>query len=159
MVVGDPIVKNVKNWELSTKDDLFVVRSFPGAKTDDMESYIKPTRKGKPERIIIHCGTNDLKNNTPQSIADKILLLAKSSQQENNTVLVSSIVPKKDHLDKKGKEINNILEKRCNEMNLAFISHGNIRTRYHCNNDGLHLNDKGVTLFTKNILPALNKVA
>ena len=44
-------------------------------------------------------------------------------------------------------------------MNLAFISHGNIRTRYHCNFDGLHLNDKGATLFTENILPALNKVA
>ena len=48
---------------------------------------------------------------------------------------------------------------RCNEMNLAFISHGNIRTRYHCNYDGLHLNDKGATLFTENILSALNKAA
>ena len=106
-----------------------------------MESYIKPTLKNKPERIIIHCGTNDLKNNTPQSIGDNILSLAKSSQQENNTVFVSSIVPRKDHLDKKCKEVNIIFEKRCNEMNLAFISHGNISTRYHCNYDGLHLND------------------
>ena len=76
-----------------------------------MESHIKPTLKNKPERIIIHCGTNDLKNNKPQSIADNILSLAKSSQQETNTVLVSSIVPRKDHLDKKGKEVNIILEK------------------------------------------------
>ena len=53
VVVGDSIVKNVKGWELSTKDDLFVVRSFPGAKTDDMESYIKATLKNKPERIIV----------------------------------------------------------------------------------------------------------
>ena len=44
-------------------------------------------------------------------------------------------------------------------MNLVFISHGNIRTRYHCNYDGLHLNDKGATLFTENIFSALNKVA
>ena len=80
MVVGDSIVKIVKG--------LFVVRSFPGAKTADMESYIKPTLKKKPERVIIHCGTNYLKNNTPQSIADNILSLAKSNQQENNTVLV-----------------------------------------------------------------------
>ena len=78
MVVGDSIVKIVKG--------LFVVRSFPGAKTDDMESYIKPIKK--PERVIIHCGTNYLKHNTPQSIADNILSLAKSNQQENNTVLV-----------------------------------------------------------------------
>ena len=44
-------------------------------------------------------------------------------------------------------------------MKLAFISYGNIRTRSRCNYDGLHLNDKGATLFTENILSALNKVA
>ena len=43
-------------------------------------------------------------------------------------------------------------------MNLAFISHDNIRTHYLCNYDGLHLNDKGVTLFTENFLSALNKI-
>ena len=59
MLVGDSIVKKVKGWELSTKNDLFVVRSFRGAKTYNMESYIKPTLKNKPERIIIHCGSND----------------------------------------------------------------------------------------------------
>ena len=42
---------------------------------------------------------------------------------------------------------------------MAFISHGNIRTRYHCNYDGFHLNDKGATLLTKNVFSALNKVA
>ena len=42
---------------------------------------------------------------------------------------------------------------------MAFISHGNIRTRYHCNYDGLYLNDKGASLFTENILSALSKVA
>ena len=152
MVVGDSIVKKVKSFELSTKDDLFVVRSFPGAKTADMESYIKPTLKIKPERIIIHFRTNDLKNNTPQSIADNVLSLAKSSQQENNTVLVSPIVPRKNNLDNKGKEVNIILEKRCNEINLAFISHGNIRTRFHCSYDGLHLNDNGATFFTESSL-------
>ena len=44
-------------------------------------------------------------------------------------------------------------------MNLAYISHGNMRTRYHCNYDGFHFNDKDATLFTKSILSALNKVA
>ena len=33
------------------------------------------------------------------------------------------------------------------------------RTRYHCNYDGLHLNDIGATLITENILSELNKVA
>ena len=35
-----------------------------------------------------------------------ILSLAKSGQQENNTVLVCSIVPRNDHLVKKGKGVN-----------------------------------------------------
>ena len=108
VVAGDSIVKKVKGWELPNEDDLFVVRSFPGAKADHMESYIKPTLKNKPEFIIIHCGTNDLKNKTPKSVAGNILLLAKSSQQENNIVLISSIAPRKDHLDKKGKKVNTI---------------------------------------------------
>ena len=43
-------------------------------------------------------------------------------------------------------------------MNLAFISRGNVRRRYHWNYDGLLLNDKGDTLFTENILSALNEV-
>ena len=71
-----------------------------------MESYIKPTLKNKPERIIIHCRTNDPQNRTAQSIAKNISSLAKSNQRENNTVLLSSIVPRNDHLDKKGKEVN-----------------------------------------------------
>ena len=104
--------------------------------------------KPKHERIIIHCGTNNLKNNMVKSTADNISPLPKSSQQENNIALVSSNVPRKYHLDKKGKEVNI----RCNEMYLASMSHGSIRTRYHCNYDGLHLNDKGATLFTKNVI-------
>ena len=68
VVVGDSIVKKVKGWELSTEDYLFVVKSFPGAKTDVMGSCIKAILENKPERIIIHCVTNDLKNNMPESV-------------------------------------------------------------------------------------------
>ena len=44
-------------------------------------------------------------------------------------------------------------------MSLAYISHGNLRTRYPCNYDDFHLNDIGATWFTENIISALNKVA
>ena len=40
VVVGDSIIKKIKGWELSTKDDIFVFKSFSGTKTNDMESYI-----------------------------------------------------------------------------------------------------------------------
>ena len=48
VVVGDSIIKKVKGWELSTKDYLFVVRSFPGAKTDDMNPILNPHLKTNP---------------------------------------------------------------------------------------------------------------
>ena len=40
VVVGDSVIKKIKGWELSTKDDIFVFKSFSGTKTNDMESYI-----------------------------------------------------------------------------------------------------------------------
>ena len=44
-------------------------------------------------------------------------------------------------------------------MNVAFISLDNMRTCYHFIYDCLRLHDKGATLFTENILSALNKIA
>ena len=61
VLVGDSIVKDVKGWEISDRENKFVVRLFPGAKTDDMKSYVVPTIKQKPATIVIHCGTNDFK--------------------------------------------------------------------------------------------------
>ena len=73
-----------------------------------MESHIKPTLKNRPEGIIIHCRTNDLKNNTSQSMADNFLPLPKS-RKENNKKITPSLylpfVPRKDLLDKKGKRL------------------------------------------------------
>ena len=44
-------------------------------------------------------------------------------------------------------------------LRLHYITLHYMVTRYHCNYDGLHLNDKDAALFTENILSALNKVA
>ena len=62
-----------------------------------------------------------MKTSKPQSIPENIFSLAKLSQQENNTVLVSSNDPRKDHLDKKGKEVNIISEKKMKLTWLLFL--------------------------------------
>ena len=56
-----------------------------------MISYVTPTLKNSPERIVIHCGRNDLKLRAPQSIADDIVTLVGSSKQGNNNVIVSAL--------------------------------------------------------------------
>ena len=50
------------------------VRSFPGATTADMEHYLQPSLATKPKAIILHVGTNDLKNSSSaRNVAEKIV--------------------------------------------------------------------------------------
>ena len=64
VILGDSIVKEVKGWELSDEKNKVVTKQFSGATTDDMKSYIQPTISNDPECIVLHCGTNNLKQNT-----------------------------------------------------------------------------------------------
>ena len=59
VILGDPIVKELKEWELSDENNIIVTKHFSGATTDDMNSYIQPTISNDPEFIVLHCGTNE----------------------------------------------------------------------------------------------------
>ena len=74
------------------------VRPFLSAKTIDMVDYIKPTQRDfNPDVYLLHVGTNDLSSNkSPEQISLDILNLANSLKLDNNTVIVSSIVPRDD---------------------------------------------------------------
>ena len=54
-------------------------QSLLGAGTQDTKDYIKPTTARKSDMVILHTGTNDLKNNQNQSDVDnEIINLAKN---------------------------------------------------------------------------------
>ena len=94
---GDSIIKDIKGLEISDRENKFFVRHFPGAKTDDMKSYVVPAIKQNPEAIVIHCGTNDLKTEKDhRKIADKILGLSHQRKTDDNIVMISGIVPWND---------------------------------------------------------------
>ena len=64
----------MKDWEISDRENKFVMRQFPGAKADDRKSCLVPTIKQNSETIIINCSTNDLKTEKYyRKIADKII--------------------------------------------------------------------------------------
>jgi hypothetical protein len=50
------------------------VKSFSGSKIEDMKDYLKPLNRRKPDKIILHIGTNNLKDSsaTPQQLAEGI---------------------------------------------------------------------------------------
>ena len=103
-IVGDCIIKDGYGWELSDKENKVVVKQFSGSTTEDMKTYIQPPLKRDPDRVIIHVGTNDLRSNQdPETIAKNIIDIAKSSKTNKNEILLSSIVPRRDSLNGKGK--------------------------------------------------------
>ena len=65
VVAGDSIVKDLIGGKMS-KDDpnhFYVVKPFPGATLEDMKDFIKPLTRKKPDKLILHVGTNNLKHN------------------------------------------------------------------------------------------------
>ena len=58
--------------------------------------------------------------------------------------------------DRKGKEANVILKKKCNDKNLTFVDNGNINTRM-LNKSGLHLNEYDTTQLVNNSYSHMKK--
>ena len=140
VLVGDSIIKDIKGWEISDRENKFVVRHFPGAKTDDMISYVVPKIKQNPETIAIHSGTNDLKTEKDhRKIADNILGLAHQCKADDNTVMISGIVPRDNNLNDDASKVNKIFREVCSKRNIGFIDNENINPRYNCNRSKLHL--------------------
>ena len=73
-----PMVKDIEDWKMSsrTRDE----------KTKDTKSYVIPTVEQKPDNIILHTGTNDLKTIvTPEEITMGILNLAMTCKTDTNS--------------------------------------------------------------------------
>ena len=116
-----------------------------------MEDYIKPTVKLSPKQIVLHCGTNNLPSSEdPETIAKNIINLTKNIKADTATVTISGIVPRRDTFNPKAKQVNETLKKIGKEEKIPLISHHGINARFHLNNHGLHLNDKGATRLAQN---------
>ena len=156
-IVGDSIVKDVKGWELSTENHKVVVKSFSGATTKDMSTYVKPSLERSPKNLILHSGTNDLRHvNDSMDVANAIVKLAVSMKTDDNQIIVSGLVPRGDNLNGKVVMVNNALRRECAKRNIFFIEHDNINPRLHCNRSKLHLNKEGTNIFMQNIIECLN---
>ena len=90
---------------------------------------MKPSIRAKPNRFILHIGTNDLSSNRPpDEIAKAIIDLASELKSEKSSVNISSVIMRADkpELNKKGNEVNHYLKEMCNRKNFYFIDHSKI---------------------------------
>ena len=119
-ILGDSMVKKLNGYLLTRKvrhKFLVKVRPFSGAKVSCMVDHVKPTlRDDKPDHIILHTGTNDLRSEkTSSNIAKSIVDLAMSLKSSGSSVIVSGIVPRFDNLNNKASEVNNRLALMCKD--------------------------------------------
>ena len=97
VIAGDSLVKNVQGWKVSNSRRIkTVVKAFPGASVEDMFDYIKPTIKRHPEEIVLHVGTNDLKNSDSRKVEERIVDLGNCIEAESpeTKVTISNLLPR-----------------------------------------------------------------
>ena len=68
VIVGDSMIKHVKGWGMSSATNRVTVKSFSGATIDDMSDFMKPVLRKKPENVIVHIGTNNLRKGDAKSV-------------------------------------------------------------------------------------------
>ena len=98
-----------------------------------------PQYQNDPDDIVLHCDTNDLRQNfSAVEIGQKILELAASCKSDSNNILVSGIVQLRGKLNAKTAQVNSFLKNTCGKRNVCFINYSNINPTYHCNQSGIH---------------------
>ena len=138
-------------------DNIILVKPLPGARTKVLKHYVSPDLEKKPDLVILHTVTNDLKSvSSPEEIANEITSLALSVKEKGHQIAVSGILPRGDSFSKKAKNVNDCLEIKCKDHNIDFISNKNINTRSHLNQDRLHPTRKGQYMMGNNFSTFIN---
>ena len=153
-IVGDSMIKSLNrraiNQAIRSHD--VHLKTFGGAKIEDMRDYVVPTLRTKPETLILHCGTNNLKNENEERIANKIIALAVDIKKNVPNVAVSGIVFRADsQMEHKIRRVNYLVEVGVKEYDIAFISQDNIEAG-HLDKWGLHLNFYGTNVLAGNFV-------
>ena len=114
-----------------------------------------------PDTLVIHGGTNSLRDETrsAQQIANEVLSIGATAVELGvNNVIVSGIVKRKNgmELERKRRQVNELLSKLSLDNNFLYINNDNITLNDICD-DRVHLEESGNVKIANNILNTLNR--
>ena len=91
------MIKHVNGREVS-RDNSAKMRRHPGATTDDIIGYVRPTAHKRPDLIIIHTSTNDIQNNvnTLQKVRKVITTIKEIDVNNEIQIAFSSVIHRGD---------------------------------------------------------------
>ena len=156
VVLGDSMIRRLQPNKIreSTKKHV-IIKTFAGATTDEMSDYAKPSIRNELSHIIIHVGTNDLKNSHPSTIAQNVYNLCDevTANSPNISISISEIIQRKDNqeMNLKALEVNRLFADICRSRDWSLISHTNI-AEGSLDRSGLHLNPQGTALLASNFI-------
>ena len=122
------MIKHVNGREVS-RDDSIKIRCNPGATTDDIIDYVRPSARKKLDMIIIHTGTNDIQNkvNVLQKVRKVITTIKEIDVNNEIQIAFSNIIHRDDQdFEEEIKEINRKLENLCKGKGIKFINTNDI---------------------------------
>ena len=102
VIVGDSMIKHLDKRRLqrsiTSKPHKVRTETYSGANIAAMKHHIKPCLESKPEKIILHVGTNDLCNKEATEIAEGIIEVGQLIKQESRKteIIISQIVNRTD---------------------------------------------------------------
>lgn len=87
---------------MGSRNNRVAVHNFTGATIEEIEEqYIQPTLKSKPDTIILHAGTNNLKTDDPHAVAEKLIKLCETVERESpdSMIAISELTHRTDSKD------------------------------------------------------------
>ena len=109
------------------------VETYRGSTTDAMTYYIKPCLAKQPDQIVLHVGTNDIRDKQPKEIVDGIMKIQHIIKKESpeTVVAVSELIHRNNKVEysQKVKKVNILLAKACRQNNsmLLYSAHKHLR--------------------------------
>ena len=120
VIIGDSMLNNINSRGLSKSKELDVL-NFPGATISDVSTKIDDVLNKKPASLIIHVGTNDLKNGINLLLNVKKIVNKTNKISPNVDLTFSSIIFRKDkkNLEKTRADANSRLKNFCRQKKLT----------------------------------------
>ena len=122
-----------------------------------MERYLIPIVQKKPSNIILHVGTNSAKNLPSRTVLDNLLKLKALVKDSLPTCKVIISTPTLRTDDGQAQITVSQLTKHLLQIKIDTVNNNNISIR-HLGSKGLHLNQSGSKLLSKNFLNAIEKI-
>ena len=106
-----------------------------------------PLLRKEPDEIILHVGTNNIRDESPRSVAEDIVNMVTQIQHDFTTtrLAISPLLPRSGK--RQIKEANKILRSFCSSRGLTLLRITNIDLNC-LNRTGVHLNRKGSILLS-----------